>query len=199
MDVDSEAEQPPPPHGSTLAVSLFSCYIVITNVKRGGWIENILLLLDPGSTTISIVPELTFQGVTCLEFTARKWASRLSCHIKGGKCGVPSFLSFPKLVTALYWSTNIHVSTTRWASRPNIFLFLQFISNMFYYDFWWFIRTYGIHCLFYVIFCSLDYYYLHYVYIVIISYSRLYHSFNIPFLSSYYCFLTRSTIFFVIK
>ena len=44
-------------------------------------------------------------------------------------------------------------------------------------------------------FCSLDYSHLYYVYIFILSYSRLYCSFNILFLSSDYCFLARIIIY----
>ena len=48
---------------------------------------------------------------------------------------------------------------------------------------------YGIHCLFNIIFFSSEYSYFYYVYIVRVSYSRLYCSFNILFLSSYIFFL----------
>ena len=89
---------------------------------------------------------------------------------------------------ASYWSTNIHGLITRWASCLNILLFIQFIFYMIFDDFWWSIRTYGIHSSFDITFCSSDYYYFYFVYIVILSYSILYCSFNIPCRSSDYFF-----------
>ena len=106
----------------------------------------------------------------------------------GGSDGGTSCTFFPKGFTTPYRSTNIanYTPFRRWGllrSRIDnvssvrlhlcihlkILLFIQFISYMFYDVFCWSIRTYVIYCLFYIIFCSCDYYYFYDVYIVILS------------------------------
>ena len=42
VDVNPGSEKPPPPTGSTLAVSLFCCYVIIKTVKRDGKSEIIV-------------------------------------------------------------------------------------------------------------------------------------------------------------
>ena len=65
---------------------------------------------------------------------------------------------------------------------------LQEVGYLAYTD-WQHTRCpYGIHCLFHTISRSLDYFYFYYVFIFILSYSLLYCSFHILFLSSDYCF-----------
>ena len=54
---------------------------------------------------------------------------------------------------------------------------------------------YGINCLFHIIFCSLEYSYLYFVCIVLVSYSRLYCSFNKTISSSGNYFLTHIIIY----
>ena len=51
-----------------------------------------------------------------LHFPLRRWGRRLYCHGLGGSVGGPSCTFFSKGVTELYWSTNIHGSTTLQAS-----------------------------------------------------------------------------------
>ena len=68
------------------------------------------------------------------------------------KRGGTSCPSFPKLITASYWSTNFHGSTTRRATRLNILLFFQLIFDISYDTFWWSVLTYGMYCLFYSFF-----------------------------------------------
>ena len=52
---------------------------------------------------------------------------------------------------------------------PQKIIFIQSISYMFNNIFWWYVRTYGIQCLFHLISCSQVYSYFYYVYIVIVS------------------------------
>ena len=151
----------------------FCCYIFVTRDGRGG---TLLSLVDPGSNNISIVPELPFQEVGRLLLSAQQRAGRLSCNGPGDSDGSPSCTSLPKGVTASYQLTNIYGLTMRRASCLNILLFIQSIFICFMTFFIWY------H------FCSIYYYYFYYVYIVILSYSRLFFSFNILFGSSDYFF-----------
>ena len=134
-------------------------------MKINAWNDHNDKSLYPGSSTISIFRLIPLQEVRRIAFTDRQHPGRPYFHGSGGGGGVPSCTFFPKGVTASYRSTNIHVLTTRWASHINILFFIQFILYMFYDDFW---------RLFDTIFCSLYYSYFYYMYIVILSYSRLY-------------------------
>ena len=170
----------------------FHCYIFITNGEEGWARKNILSLVDPDSATISIVPELTIQEFSRLLFMAGQRARCQYCHGSGGSGGGPSCLYLPKEFNSLYRSTNISNSTPfRMWGHPcsqlnnalgvciHLKCFIQFIFYMFYNDFFWSVRTYGIHCLFDTIVCSLYYSNLYYVYIVIVSYSMLNEQYNI--------------------
>ena len=106
----------------------FLCYILVT---RDGRCENILSIVDPGSSTISVVPALSLQEVGRLAFMARQRNGRLYQHGSGGIGGGTSSTSFTKGVMSSYRSTNIHISTTCRASCLNILLFIQFIFYMF--------------------------------------------------------------------
>ena len=77
----------------------------------------------------------------------------------------------------------------------NILLFILFIFYKFYHTFLWSVRNDAIHRLLDILFCTLDYSYLYYVYIIILYNSKLNCSFNILFRSLYYCFLTRIIIY----
>ena len=170
---------------------LFCCYIIVTRDRRG---KTLLSLVDPGSATISIVPVLPLLEVRRIAFMAQQHVGCPSRHGSGGSGGGPSCPYFPKEVMALFRQTNIHSSTTLRASRINILLFIQFIFNIFYEDFWWSVCTYGIHYLFRIIFGLLDYYYFYYIHIFLLSYSRFYCSFNILLFSHAYYYI-RSVYF----
>ena len=152
--------------------TLFCCYIVIINFEEGWLQQNSSVTCRPRQSHYFNCPctppsgggASRVHGLTTSWLSVSSWIRRQL-----------------RRSLALYPSTNIHSSTTRRASRLNILLFIQFIFYIFYYAFWWSVRTYGIHFLFDIIFRSLDYSYLYYVYIVILSYSILYFLFNTLF------------------
>ena len=90
-------------------------------LKRDGHIETLLPLVDPSSTTISIVPVLNFQDMGSLVFTSQQRSGYPYRHMSGDRCGSLSCPSFPHMVTASYRSTNIVNSITfrSWASRAH--------------------------------------------------------------------------------
>ena len=104
----------------------------------------------------------------------------------------------PTLVMTSHQSINIANSNPfrRWvllqlclANAPEIYLHIclsthiirlllfKFIYYICFIIFFWSILTYGIHCLFIIIFCSRDYSYFYYVYIVIVI--ILNHNYNV--------------------
>ena len=167
--------------------TFFAVILSSQMAKRDGHGKTFLSLLDPGSATISIEPALPLEEVGQASILSRLRRKRrwplLYFLLKGGYGIVP--------VDQYSWLNN----APGICLCLNVLFFIQFIFNMFYDSFLWSVRNYGKRCLFDILFCSLDYYYLYYVYIVILFYSILYCSFNILFWSSYYCFLARVAIY----
>ena len=147
------------------------------------------------SATISVVPTPSLQEVGRLAFTyqqlakrfvlshirRQRWRSFLYFLSKGGY-GIVLFDQYCKLhilqELSVGNSPGVHLC---FCMHLNLFIFIQFIYYMFYNAFSWSVPNYGIHCLFDIILHSLDYSYFYNVYIVRVSYSKLYCAFNFLF------------------
>ena len=136
----------------------------------------------PSVCKASHIHGLTIRWVSILSRSRmRRWCYLLSFLPKGGY----------EIITVDHYSRLDNAPRL-----PSRYIVVHSVYIIYFYDdFWLSVSTYGTHCLFDMIYCSLDYSYFYYAHIFILLLSRWFCSFKILFRSSDYCFLTGIIIY----